>query len=673
MPRPIPRARSPIWLLAFLVLALAVLATLQYRWIGEVGEAERQRQRSAMEQAARHFGDELDRELGRTFATFQLLPSDDDVVGTLVRRRSDWMATARAPLMLQRIYTLQVIGTNGRPTGLELQSLDAAAKKLVKVEWPPEFQPIRARIEERFIHEVPPENRRFPPVFPSIPAIVAPTRRPGPPSPREQPPPRRGGPSPDERRARQAGGPGGELDERRPPPDGPPGDRPPPPPPRDGGPPPPGGDPGRPPFDGPPPPRPQADRDGQPPSRTGGGEPRRENANATLSNDADRLPAATRPAPRPADGPHDLGSFLVLRLDRNVIARQLLPDLTKRYFTGAADQYDVAVVVGTDVIYRSSRVWPQDARDAKAEVIWPTFILALPSVDREVPPREPNGGPWKLLVRHRGGSVDEIVTGIRQRNLGVAFAVLVVLAGAITALAVLLRRAERLREQQLEFVAGVTHELNTPLAALTAAGQNLADGIVAPDQVERYAGVIVKESRRLAETVAQVLEFAGLQSRRTLPPAMPIDLHRVVDDAVAACRWMADEKGARIETRIEDDLPRIDGDPVALTRAVQNLVGNAIKYGGEKPAIGVGVKSSGDRLTINVIDNGPGIDPHEMRRLFEPFFRGRKSADRVRGNGLGLTIVKQVAMAHGGRVTAANRRECGASFTIELPVGGRKR
>jgi signal transduction histidine kinase len=672
MPRPIPRARSPHWLLAFLVLALAVLATLQYRWIGEVGEAERQRQRSAMEQAARHFGDELDRELGRTFATFQLLPSDDDVVGTLVRRRSDWMATARAPLMLQKIYTLQVIGTNGRPSGLELQSLDAAAKKLVKVDWPPEFQPIRARIEERFIHEVPPENRRFPPVFPSIPAIVAPTRRPGPPSPREQPPPRRGGPPPEGRRARQMGELGHELDDRRPPPDGPPGDRPPPPPPRGDG-PPPGVDPGRPAFDGPPPPRPPAEGDGRrrpPPWRPeGGGPPRDETADAARANDAERLPSARRSD----DGPHDLGSFLVLKLDRNVIARQLLPDLTRRYFTGAADQYDVAVVVGTDVIYRSSRAWPQDARDAKAEVIWPTFILALPSVDREVPPREPNGGPWKLLVRHRGGSVDEIVTGVRQRNLGVAFAVLVVLAGAITALAVLLRRAERLREQQLEFVAGVTHELNTPLAALTAAGQNLADGIVAPDQVERYAGVIVKESRRLAETVAQVLEFAGLQSRRTPPPSMPIDFHRCVDDAVAACRWMADEKGARIETRIDDDLPRIDGDPVALTRAIQNLVGNAIKYAGEKPAIGVSVKASGDRLIVNVIDNGPGIDPHEIRRLFEPFFRGRKNADRIRGNGLGLTIVKQVAVAHGGRVTAGNRRERGASFTIELPAGGKKR
>jgi signal transduction histidine kinase len=385
------------------------------------------------------------------------------------------------------------------------------------------------------------------------------------------------------------------------------------------------------------------------------------------------LPPTPRPAARAADGLRDLGSFLVLKLDRDVIARQLLPDLRKRYFTGAAEEYDVAVACGSDIIYRSSRQWPSSLGDAKAEVIWPTFILALPSVDVDPPPREPNGGPWKLLVRHRGGSVDEIVAGIRRRNLGVAFAVLLVLAGAITALAVLLRRAERLREQQLEFVAGVTHELNTPLAALTAAGQNLADGIVAADQVERYAGIIVKESRRLADTVAQVLEFAGLQTRRTPPPTAPIDFRRCVDDAVAACRWMADEKGARIETRLDEDLPRIDGDPPALTRAIQNLAGNAIKYAGDKPAVGIAVKSRGDRVTIEVFDNGPGIDPHELRRLFEPFFRGRKSADRVRGNGLGLTIVQRVAEAHGGRVTAANRRDHGASFTIELPVGGRKR
>src|SRR5258708_17838665 len=112
--------------------------------------------------------------------------------------------------------------------------------------------------------------------------------------------------------------------------------------------------------------------------------------------------------------------------------------------------------------------------------------------------------------------------------------ILAVLAGTVLALVAMLRGAERLRLQQLEFVAGVTHELNTPVAALTSAGQNLADGIIAePSQVARYGAAIVKESRRLTEMIGQVLAYGGMPSPRQ-PPLVLVHVGPALQEAVAA-------------------------------------------------------------------------------------------------------------------------------------------
>ena len=232
-------------------------------------------------------------------------------------------------------------------------------------------------------------------------------------------------------------------------------------------------------------------------------------------------------------------------------------------------------------------------------------------------------------------------------------------------LVVLTRRAERLRLQQMEFVAGITHELNTPIAAVTSAGQNLADGIVRePVQVIRYGAMIAKEARRLSDTVTQLLDFAGLQSRERALRREPVDVAAMLGDAIAQCRWIAQEQGVVLEERVPRDLPLVEGDPLALTRAVQNLVANAIRHGAEGRWAGVTARADGGRVVIRVEDRGPGIAPRDARRIFEPFFRGRHSS-RVRGSGLGLAIVRQVAQAHGGSIRV-ERRARGTAFVLTL-------
>jgi len=336
---------------------------------------------------------------------------------------------------------------------------------------------------------------------------------------------------------------------------------------------------------------------------------------------------------------------LLVTLDRGAI------EALVRDFAGGtlpSEEYDVRVVSG-------------DARN-DAEVVAPMLNAGPLREGPDAPPAY-----WRLLVRPRGVALAEVVAKARRENLAVSFGILALLLGSFVLLAVLARRAERLRVQQLEFVAGITHELNTPLAALTSAGQNLADGIVSERaQVERYGSMIVKESHRLSDTVAQVLDFAGMQSRGAPARLAPVDVRAVVEDAVAQCGWLAEEAKVKIETDVAGALPAVDGDADALTRAVQNLVANAIRHGGEGGWVGVRAVGEGGSVAITVEDRGPGVAARDVKHLFEPFYRGR-GAERTRGSGLGLAIVQRIAAAHGGTIEVVRQRQRGAAFTLRIP------
>jgi signal transduction histidine kinase len=360
-----------------------------------------------------------------------------------------------------------------------------------------------------------------------------------------------------------------------------------------------------------------------------------------------------RPGPPRFDGPPPRRGLLIATLSRAAIA-SLIRDLGARALP--PEEYDLAAVAGDDLVFHTGD-WRGDGPDVVAPM-----LAAGPMRDPDAPPAH-----WRLLVRSRGVPLAAVVAAARRRNLAVSAGVLALLVGSFALLAVLARRAERLRVQQLEFVAGITHELNTPLAALTSAGQNLADGIVGErEQVARYGAMIVKESRRLSDTVAQVLDFAGMQSRSGPARVAPVDVRSVVEEAVAQCGWLAEEAKVKIETQIPGELPAVDGDADALTRAVQNLVANAIRHGGDGGWVGVRAVEEKGSVAITVEDRGPGIAARDVPHLFEPFFRGR-GAERTRGSGLGLAIVQHVAAAHGGSVEIVRQRQRGAAFTLRIP------
>lgn len=353
------------------------------------------------------------------------------------------------------------------------------------------------------------------------------------------------------------------------------------------------------------------------------------------------LPLMSR---HPPDAPPPLfeppPAILIVLLDKAYMTQHLFPDLMRRL----GPDFDAVVSDGQKVFYRSNPKWNGE----KAEVTVPML-------------RESG---WQVSMRNHKGAVADIVERMRWRNIRALGHVMAVLILSLVMLAIIGMRAEHMRQRQLEFVAGMTHELNTPLAALQAAGQNLADGVVHDEaQVARYGSMVAKEARRLGDLVAQVLDYSGLQSRKQLARA-PVSVADIVTNAVDATRWLAEEKNVEVQTSIAPDLPPVNGNAESLTRAVQNLIANAIRHG--LAPVALTAARAGEKITITVEDHGPGISPADARHLFEPFYRGRNAT--ARGTGLGLTIVSQIAKAHGGSITFDRHRTTGAAFTLTLPV-----
>jgi signal transduction histidine kinase len=238
----------------------------------------------------------------------------------------------------------------------------------------------------------------------------------------------------------------------------------------------------------------------------------------------------------------------------------------------------------------------------------------------------------------------------------------------------------------MEFVAAVSHELRTPVSVIGAAAGNLADGVVGdPARVRKYGETIQGEARRLAETVERVLQLAGIAAGRAAATQVAVAPADLVHDSVGACRTEIERAGVHVEIDVAPDLPMVLGDVTALRSALQNLISNAVKYGGDarwvRVSAGAGNPSTFAKATVDmkarpprqvvftVEDHGLGIDADDRKHIFEPFYRGREAVSKqIQGSGLGLNLVARIAEAHGGKVTVTSDPGKGSVFSIALPA-----
>jgi signal transduction histidine kinase len=364
----------------------------------------------------------------------------------------------------------------------------------------------------------------------------------------------------------------------------------------------------------------------------------------------------------------------------------LIPELLQHHLGTAAD-YQAAVVTGGVVIYESDPGLGRklaNGADGAVRLFDPPsdqFYRTRPPAPPDARDRRPGAergpgaepGRWQMFVRHRAGSLEAVVARTRRRNLAVSGGILVLLAASAAALISFTRRAQKLALLQMEFVAGVSHELRTPLTVIHTAAHNLQGKLAGnPGQVERYGALIQTESGKLKDLVEQVLLFARSNAGRAVQKREVLSAETLVEESLESTRAAIEGAACVVETKIAPALPPIAGDAVALKQAIQNLLGNAAKYGADGGRwIGVFVSPAADRreVEIRVADRGRGIPPREQARIFEPFFRGRHAVERqIHGTGLGLSLVKEIVEAHGGSVRVRSEPGKGTEFIVLLPA-----
>jgi signal transduction histidine kinase len=236
--------------------------------------------------------------------------------------------------------------------------------------------------------------------------------------------------------------------------------------------------------------------------------------------------------------------------------------------------------------------------------------------------------------------------------------------------------AMKLAKLQMDFVASVSHELRTPLAVICASAQNIADGVVdEKEQMAKYGSVIRHHSRQLTELVNQILLFASTHEGRNRYVIRALRVTEIVSAVLMNTRVLAEEAGFVVEEHLGAELPAVTGDFSAVCQCLQNLVVNAVKYGGNHRRIvirafcGSRDGAHGEEMRISVEDHGIGIDSAELEQIFEPFYRSPVvTAAQIHGTGLGLPLAKGIAEAMGGRISVVSKVGVGSRFTLHLPL-----
>ncbi|WP_263168647.1 sensor histidine kinase [Streptomyces sp. SCSIO ZS0520] len=252
-----------------------------------------------------------------------------------------------------------------------------------------------------------------------------------------------------------------------------------------------------------------------------------------------------------------------------------------------------------------------------------------------------------------------------------------------------LTEARRIEAVRRDFVANVSHELKTPVGALSLLSEAVMDASDDPEAVERFAGRMQIEATRLTSLVQELIDLSRVQNDDPLEDAEPVRVDELVSEAMDRCRHQAGTKHITMAASVGgpeafgeergtgSDL-HVWGNRGQLAAALGNLVENAVNYSPARTRVGIAARtvavSGGQHIEIAVTDQGIGISERDKERIFERFYRVDPARSRATGGtGLGLAIVKHVAASHGGEVTVWSSEGQGSTFTLRLPVAGAAR
>jgi len=409
------------------------------------------------------------------------------------------------------------------------------------------------------------------------------------------------------------------------------------------------------------------------------------------------------------------------------ITSSLLPELIHTYFlTTDASEYEFIITDNTETPYFQSTTRNPRSIMATADIVVP-FIMVPPfrpflsrvmQQDRrqhlhraledvhifdQQPHEQQQGDPGfaphsnnnprpresqsngrnehsQMYIKHTQGSLETVVANNRMRNLGISFGILLLLGASVIFLVSSASRAAQLAQQQMEFVAGVSHELRTPLAVLKSAGENLADGVISEkDRTQKYGELIKSEVIRLSDMVEKALTYANIQSGKQQYEFHSVDIAAVLQKTIDEINRRIPKDSVTILPCIEQALPPVHGNEIALQSAFENILGNAMKYSDAAKWIKITTRllpPAGQQtfIEIAVQDHGIGISPESLHKIFTPFYRGKNAIERQeQGSGLGLSITKHIVEAHGGTISVTSTLNVGSVFTILLPIRMKKK
>ncbi|WP_221620193.1 cell wall metabolism sensor histidine kinase WalK [Arachnia propionica] len=347
------------------------------------------------------------------------------------------------------------------------------------------------------------------------------------------------------------------------------------------------------------------------------------------------------------------------RLRRSVATAEALREAARQDLATVIDALPVAgMLVGPhDEVLRNN---PQAEADGVSRGSRVGFIDLL---DRVRAVRESGEGFTGQLVRER-----DPVTPMTEFQVSV----LPLTAGHVLVLAEDEAEARRVDAVRRDFVANVSHELKTPIGAITILAETIEAAAADPDDVTHFARRLQQESTRLGELVTQIIELSRLQSFDPMLNSEVVDVPAIIEDALARTRESAEARKVRLVSG-PAVATHVVGDRWQLTDALVNLVQNAVNYSDPGARVAVTAvrsrREGAEVVEIKVADNGIGIPPEDQERIFERFYRVDHARSRdTGGTGLGLSIVRHIALAHGGGVAVWSRPHQGSTFTLHLPA-----